>query len=117
MKFFQTVDPEFVRANFKDPALAETIIRASKRRATITSIIVASFLLVIMVVVGYAINKQNVARGFQVEALTLVSKADSCQQEAKQQMEQAAVARKKAEENNLKIQQQLEDCQKKNRKK
>jgi hypothetical protein len=117
MKLFQTVDPAFVRANFIDLALAEKIIQADQRKATIMKFVVGSFLLVMMVAIGYAINKQNVARDFQVETLTLISKVDSCQQETKQQMEQAAVTRKQAEETNLKIQQQLEDCQKKIRKK
>jgi hypothetical protein len=117
MKLFQTVDPAFARANFKDPALAEAIIRTDQRRATITKIVIGSFLLIMMVAIGYAINKQNRARGFEVQALTLVNKADSCQQQANQQMQQAAASRQQAEEMHRKIQQQLEDCQKKPRKK
>jgi hypothetical protein len=117
MKLFQTVDPAFVRANFKDPTLAEAIIRADQRRAAITKIVVGSFLLIALVAIGYALNKQSMARSFQMQALTLVNQADSCQQQANQQMQQAAASRQQAEEMSKKIQQQLEDCLKKTRKK
>jgi hypothetical protein len=117
MKLFQNVDPDFVRVNFKDPAVAEAVIRSDQRKATITKFVIGSFLLIMMVAIGYAINKQNIARGFQVEAMTLVNKSDSCQQQANLQMQLAVTSRKHAEEMHMKIQQQLEDCQKKTRKK
>ena len=117
MKLFQSVDPDFVRANFKDPAVAEAIIRADQRRTPITKIVIGSFLLVMIVAIGYAINKQNIARDFQLKGLSAVSKTDSCQQQAQKQMQQAAASRQQAEEMHMKIQQQLEDCQKKTRKK
>jgi hypothetical protein len=117
MKLFQNVDPDFVRTNFKYPAVAEALIRADQRRATITKIVISSFLLIMMVAIGYAINKQNIARDFQMKGLRAVSQADSCQQQAQQQMQLAAASRQQAEEMHMKIQQQLVDCVKKTRKK
>ncbi len=117
MKLFQTVDPEFIRENFKDPKLAERIIQADQRKVTIMKVVVGSFLLVTMVAIGYAINKQNVARDFKVQTLNVVSKADSCQLLAKQQVSIEENARLQANERHMKIQQQLEECQKKTSKK
>jgi len=112
MKLFQNIDPDFVRKNYKDQTLAEKIIQSDQRRASIMKIVVGSFLVVILVAIGYAINKQNIAKGFHIQLLSTVSKTDSCRHQAEQQMVLAAASRKQAEEMHMKIQQQLEECQK-----
>jgi hypothetical protein len=117
MKLFQNIDPDFVRANFKDRALAEKIIQADQRRANIIKIVAGSFLVVMLGAIGYAINKQNIARDFQNQAFSALMKANSCKHQAEQQMHQAAASRQQAEEMHMKIQQQLEECEKKTRKK
>ena len=117
MKLFWPVDPDFARANFKDQLLAEKIIQDAQRKASVAKIVVGSLLTIMSIAVGYAINRQNIARDFKEQAYNTIRRADSLRNEAKRQMLQAESSRQRADEAHKFIQQQLEDCRRKNSKK
>ena len=105
-------DPNFLRNNLKDPALAETYIRDSKRKARTTSIVLVSFVLVTIMAVVYGFVLQASAQKAEQFAATQKAQLDLCILESQKQQALAEEARMIGEEANKAMQIQLLECQK-----
>jgi hypothetical protein len=110
IKFFSTVDENFVRQNFKDAVEAEKLIAKHRKKAVVILGIVASFVVVLLVALGYAVMKIS---NTKVELIIVEStqiQIDQCMTDTQQQATDAASAQARAEEVNKNTSILLEEC-------
>ncbi len=112
-KWFNTVDEDFLRQNFKEPAMAEPFIRGGRRRDIILMIIVGIFVLVTLAAIVYGYVQKTIVAKEQQELVRVESQTAACIQDAQTKMATARYARTQAEEFNRKVQEQLKECGKK----
>ena len=75
---FNTLDEAFLRSNLKDLALAEKFILEAKRRAIVAKIVVASFLFVTAIAIGYAAIKTKQTNNTLNETNLIKTEIDKC---------------------------------------
>ena len=104
------LDEDFLRANFKDPSLIEPFIKTEKKRFIVLKMVITSFILMILASMGYAYTQRSHSTRLMEESERIHIQIEACLQEAQKQNELAYEAQRIAQEMNLKIQKQMEDC-------
>lgn len=117
LKYFSTVNEEFVRQHFKDAGEAEKLIAKHHKKAVVTLGVVVSFLVVFFVALGYAVIKINSTSAELSVVESTQAQLDQCMTNTLQQATDATAAQARAEEMNKVILVQLEDCSRKPNKK
>ena len=110
MKWLKTFDEDFVRENFKDKALAESIIKDQRKRYKVLLVIVISFALVALVAIADAVIKLSHRKDIETEAGSFVKQIDACVLQARTEMEKALAAPRATAERYQAIQIQLKNC-------
>lgn len=110
MKWLKTFDEDFVRENFKDKTLAESIIRDQQKRYTTTIIVLISFLVVAMIAFIYAGIKIYEGKSIETEYALVLNENEQCIENARQEMINASNAAKANEEKHKAISEQLLNC-------
>ena len=113
IKFFSTVDENFVRQNFKDSIEAEKLIAKHRKKAAVTLGVVTSFVVVLLLALGNAIMKINYTNAELTNVETMQVQVNQCMANAQQQMADAAAAQARAEELNRNTLVLLEECKSK----
>jgi Na+-translocating ferredoxin:NAD+ oxidoreductase RnfG subunit len=101
---------DLLKANLKDPALWNDIQKSLVKRARITALLLASFLIVSLLALVYGFVQQALAKESQKRAM---EQMELCVKEAEKQQALASEAAMIAEEANKVVQEQLAECQKK----
>lgn len=104
------MDEDFIRQNFKDADEAEKLIAKNRKKAIFVVGVGASFVVVLLIALGYAIMKIDNTKKELELAKSTQAQVDQCMMSVRQQAADAASAQAIAEEVNRNTMVRLEEC-------